>query len=437
MCDGGSMRIGLLDAMGYGNLGDAAIQDSVIVNIQRRLPRARVVGFSFVPEDTVKRHGIHCYPLTRHSQQDAATTQPTDPRRKVTSALTSVLSKVPVLRAVARAVKNAVRESLFLARSYEVLKSLDLLIISGGGQLCDLWGGAWAHPYNVFKFSVLARLAGSRLYFLNVGAEPLEHRLSRFFAKSAVRLAHYVSFRDAYSQTLVRRLGVKAETSVHADCAYGLEGTQYVQDTPSASARQIVGVNPMGFCDPRVWPRQEQSVYESYLEKLTSFSLWLLQEGYHLTLFTTSRGVDQYAVADLKRRVVERRASSDSSTRSSTWPGETVNEVLCESVNELLGVMSGCDFVVTSKYHGVIFCQLLMKPVIALSYQKKIEVAMQPLGEGRFCASIEHFEADWLIDAFRSLVRDSETIKAQEAASVAACADTLRRQFDELFSPRE
>ena len=31
-------RIGLLDHMGYGNMGDAAIQEAFIANIRRRLP---------------------------------------------------------------------------------------------------------------------------------------------------------------------------------------------------------------------------------------------------------------------------------------------------------------------------------------------------------------------------------------------------------------
>src|ERR1700735_1467658 len=60
-----SRVIGLLDHMGYGNLGDAAVQESVIANIKKRLPNARLVAFSLSPEDTIKRHGIPCYPILR------------------------------------------------------------------------------------------------------------------------------------------------------------------------------------------------------------------------------------------------------------------------------------------------------------------------------------------------------------------------------------
>ena len=65
MRDGAPKTIGLLDHMGYGNLGDAAIQEAVITNIKKRLPNAQLVGFSLIPDDTMKRHGIPCHPLQR------------------------------------------------------------------------------------------------------------------------------------------------------------------------------------------------------------------------------------------------------------------------------------------------------------------------------------------------------------------------------------
>jgi hypothetical protein len=68
--------------------------------------------------------------------------------------------------------RNLVRELVRLGRSFKVLRSLDSLIIAGGGQLCELWRGPWSHPYNVFKFSVLTKLANRKLLFLKVGAQP-------------------------------------------------------------------------------------------------------------------------------------------------------------------------------------------------------------------------------------------------------------------------
>jgi polysaccharide pyruvyl transferase WcaK-like protein len=429
------MNIGLLDAMGYGNLGDAAIQDAVIANIKQRLPDARIVGFSFFPDDTVARHGIPCYRITRHCKGNTSKPRKASGRRSIKPTLKLAFRGAPVLRAVAKAVADVMREGMFLARSYSVLRSLDILIISGGGQLDELWGGAWAHPCNLFKFSLLTKLAGRKLYFLDVGAERLPHRLSRFFAKSALRMADYVSFRDVHSQTVVQSLGVKGKTYVLADPAYALDAARCLNGNSRGPSRPTVGINPMGFCDPRVWPRKEQPLYEAYLEKMTRFSLWLLDQGYSLKLFSTSPGVDKQAVADLKGRVLSRYAPRDSNAGAAKSSGEVVEEARCGGVQELLREIGRCDFVLTSKYHGVIFSHLLRKPVIALSYQTKIDAAMQAMRLGDFCASIEYFEAEWLVGAFRSLVDGRETIEAQEGSAVAAFTEALRKQFDGLFAP--
>src|SRR5208337_853346 len=56
-------KIGLFDHMGFGNMGDAAIQESFIANIQSRIPNAHLVAFSSIPEDTRERHKLESYPI--------------------------------------------------------------------------------------------------------------------------------------------------------------------------------------------------------------------------------------------------------------------------------------------------------------------------------------------------------------------------------------
>src|SRR5260370_6211056 len=95
--------------------------------------------------------------------------------------------------------------------------------------------------------------------------------------------------------------------------------------------------------------------------------------------------------------------------------------------------MAAFDFVVTSKYHGIVFSHLLGKPVIALSYHRKMNFAMQAVGQDRFCLDAERFEVDPLIKSFRSLVEERENLKSQSAAAVKNFAAKLSTQFDGLF----
>jgi len=420
--------------MGYGNLGDAAIQEVVIANIRKRLPNADIVGFSLVPDDTDKRHGIPCYPIRRlyPMLQNVANQSPgrMNFKTRVKSALKNNAFIRPWAKPLLNLAREFVNEMVFCVRSYCVLRSLDALVISGGGQLCELWYGPWSHPYTVFKFCLLAKLARKKLYFLNVGAGPLEHPLSRLFARWAVRFGDYRSFRDRDSQELVRSLGVRATTYVYPDPVYALQvGINGNGASPNASKPIIIGLNPIGFCDPRIWPRKDNFVYKDYLEKITRFSTWLLEQGYTLRVFTTETSVDQHVLEDLKARLHSRFSSP-----------EVINQIFrspSESVNDLLREMSGFDFIVTSKFHGIIFSHLLGKPVIALSYQRKMDVAMQAVGQDRFCADIERFDIDWLVKSFLLLVCEGEDIKLRSAAAVEANVAMLSQQFDSLFLPKD
>jgi polysaccharide pyruvyl transferase WcaK-like protein len=420
------MKIGLLDHMGYGNLGDAATQEALIANIKKRLPDAEIVGFSLNPNDTRKRHGIICYSITHwHPGLDISGPASAD-AMNLRSRLKSIAKEIPVVSKMAKRALYLVRELTHLARSFKVLRSLDSLVIAGGGQLSELWRGPWSHPYNVFKFSVLTKLAGRKLVFLNVGAGPLRSRLGKSFIKCSVYLADYVSLRDVESQALIRQLGVKRMTHVFPDSAYALDVSTYKNINIEKEYKPLVGINPIGFCDPRIWPKQDKSAYLRYLDNLAEFLLWLLSQGYKLRIFSGEVSVDVYALEDIKERLQDILSSND--TEEMFVPPSV-------GVKDLLVEMSRLDFIVTSKFHGVVFSHLLAKPVIALSYHNKIDDLMRTVGHDQYCQSIDNFDVKHLQEVFMSLVESTQDLKLLFRQKTCSSATLLKAQFDELFIP--
>ena len=445
-------KIGLLDHMGLGNMGDAAIHEAFIANIKSRLPNARLISFSLYPDDTNKRHRIvsypirWCYPELKSPELSAANGS------DLKSRLKSFFKGCRIFYALAKPAHDCIRELAHLLRSYHIVSSLDLLIIAGGGQLCDLHRDL---PYNVFKFCVLAKLSNTPVFIVGVGADRLNHPLSKFFAKWSVRLASYTSFRSVESQARIRKLGVKKETHVCPDPAYALGLREYVSsehsDTltaveaqallrplgfvverpdsvgPRASDRLSlkVGLNPMGFCDPRRWPRKDPAAYRCYLDKLETFSKWLLAQNIRLELFTSEILMDVHAIEDLRERLCT-GASSNACSELVVRPLLTLKELLLQ--------MSSFDFVVTSKFHGVIFSHLLGKPVIALSYLPKIEDLMRTAGHDRYCLDIEHFEVKMLIERFKLLVEKKDELRLLFRETSMTYADAVQMHFDGLFS---
>jgi len=89
------MKIGLLDHMGYDNLGDAATQEALIANIKTRMPDAIIVGFSLNPHDTRKRHNILSYSITHWHPGLNKSGQTSTDGRNLRSRLKSILKKIP------------------------------------------------------------------------------------------------------------------------------------------------------------------------------------------------------------------------------------------------------------------------------------------------------------------------------------------------------
>jgi polysaccharide pyruvyl transferase WcaK-like protein len=91
------------------------------------------------------------------------------------------------------------------------------------------------------------------------------------------------------------------------------------------------------------------------------------------------------------------------------------------------------DFVITPKFHGVIFSHLLEKPVVALSYMPKIDYLMRRVGHDQYCLSIEDFDVRSLIETFTSLVYESSHLRELFRETSAAYAGVLEVEFDNLL----
>jgi polysaccharide pyruvyl transferase WcaK-like protein len=175
------------------------------------------------PDDTEARHGIMSHPIRRKGWTIGYKPAGTKATLKETvKALTRKYGAVFYLLKATNAVVSLpgemFRELSFLVSSRRNIKSFDLLIISGGGQLTEK-DGPWGFPYTIFKWVVLARSVGVRCMFLNLGAGPLTHPLSKFFVTRALLAADYVSLRDDKSRALVYNIGFTGESQVYPDRA--------------------------------------------------------------------------------------------------------------------------------------------------------------------------------------------------------------------------
>jgi len=419
------------------NLGDWAIQEATMANIRERHPNVCLRLVAIFPEITTELHGVPSLPIDRSGRwpDDGASGADADEGSEdLTSTATerSVLGRVKeaakslrrvyaVLKSVLDALRLARDELRHIGRAYRFLRGIDLLIVSGGGQLDEYWGGAWDHPYALFKWGLLAKLTGTRFMVLSVGTCDLESKLSLFFIRHALRLASYRSYRDRTSKELLEHMAFTRNDAVYPDLAFSYSDGEMVESPVQKHEGKVVGVSPIAYL-ARGWPRQNSAIFRPYFETLTAFTRVLLERGYSVVLFSTD-GVDRAIVSDMV----------DALTKESDLDVSKLSHPRTHTLPEFLDQVRQVDYVVASRLHGVLLSHRFCVPVLAVSYDRKVDTYMADVGLFEHRVDIHDITTDSLVEAFGALTEESESIRSTLLEINDRYARELQHQYDAVL----
>ncbi len=425
-------RIGVLGPFGFGNLGDAAIQRAMIQHLQKHFPDAEIYGYSMNPADTEERHGIKTFPVTRRPEKEFTQSEVLWRKKKLFWRIAGWFqyNPNPIIRKIERVVVRVPAEIILAFQAYKNLQGLDMLIFSGGGQLDDLWGGPWKHPYVMFKFSLLARLRGIKTAFVSVGVESVHTFFGRFFVKTALSQASYISFRDRWSREFIEQnqLNGRQEHLTYPDLAHSLDidSLQKTRSTPepAPSGAPIVGINPVPFCDPHYWPIKDKRIYHIYQDKLVSLLVWLLERNYRIKFIRSDIYPDKTAALEIMEIINQRGVQYD--------PAQII-EPNIDSLDRLVEELTGIDYLIASRLHSILLAQRVTIPVIALSYQMKIDKLMEDTGQGEYCFPIDTFDPEEVKRRFLQLEVSCAQVKSQISRRSLEYRAALDEQYERLF----
>lgn len=438
-------RIGLMGPFGWGNLGDAALQTAMISNVRKRFPACEIFGISLNPADTEARHGIKSFYMRRTAAAVSNNTPSPEPETvssareespNRTDAIKVLVKRIPLLFGFLRWVRGIIQycripidELRFFRECCRALRDADVLICSGGGQIDDHWGGAWAQPYRLIRWGIAAKLARVDYLCLSLGVGSLKSMLSRFFFRRALSLMSYRSYRDAWSRDQIIKLGMRPPGEVFPDLAYSLpippEIEQRVQHAESED--RIVGINPLPYCDPRAWPDKDSHIYQDYVRKLSQIIVWLIEEGNLVVLFPTEENMDMLAIRDLE-------AAARMDLQANDQERLVVHPV--KGVSNLLSQLAECDVVIASRFHGILLSHAIGTPAIGLSYQRKTISLMEDNEQAQYCFDIETFETENITMAYRDLMKNRKHALDTINRHVRKNRQALDNQYDSVLAPR-
>jgi polysaccharide pyruvyl transferase WcaK-like protein len=437
--NGTPTKIGIVGYYGVGNLGDETVVAILINRIRAHYPHAEVVGISLNPEDTQRRHGIKALPMIWRREGGRASAPHVHAeisfRRRLYGRLKKLLMPWPFVFRPLKAAKDFCcrlpHDLPFLRRTFSRLKGFEMLVVPGSGPLTDWWGGAFTHPYFFWSWAFLARLRGVKVIVLSIGSERLTTRLGKRFCKSFLSMAQYRSFRDRSSRDAMKVLGVKDDDPVFPDQGFALDevlGSAAPEECnhqyEDARSGLIIAVSPLGQAS-YVPDDGDDSVHKRYIERLSAVCVWLLTMGYRIAFCPTDCVQDTPFVEEIIAYIKTALPGVDLS-------GQILNDPILTTA-DLVKRIQMCDMMIASRFHGIVLSFALQKPVLALSYGKKMSDLMIACGQGAYHRDLDKAEVAEVIQMFKALEHNRRSIAQHLGAVVSDYKCMLDKQYRHVF----
>ena len=380
-------RIGFFGILGSGNLGNDGSLDVVVAHVRSRHPDAELGFLAMGPQRLTERYGAPATHLQWYEPHAGGATG---------------------LRAAGLKVLGKVLDPF---RTWVWVRSYDVVIVPGMGVLeATLPLRPWALPYSLLWLGITARLTGTRVALVSVGADDIGKRATRWVVTRAARLAHYRSYRDEHSREAMRRMGVDVRgDEVYPDLAFGLP------DPPPAPSRGAVGVGVMAFRGGNDDRARADEINRAYLDTVIRFVRVLADEDRPIRLFTGDVADDE-----VPGRII------------AAVPGADIAVEPVTSLQELMRQMSEVDVVVATRYHNVLCALKTRKPTVSLGYAHKNDVLMETMGLGEFCLSARDPDFERLVERFRELEDRREELIAVLKGRNRVIRERVERQFATL-----
>jgi len=419
-------RIALFGNFGTGNLGNDATLRAMVENLRRIVPAADIVCVCPARGRTVlgeieaipMRAPIRFWKQRRDGSPQPRETGLTEESAPAQHWLASAVSSI---RDWLRVCLWPFTETYRWFRGIRALAGRDLLIMTGTGMLGDYAITPLGLHYDIFRWTLIARLCRCKVLFVGVGSGPIRHPLSRYFVRVVLALADYRSYRDDTSRLCLDAIGGRvANDLVCPDLAFSLPVTHASVTERVTSPQMVIGVGLLNYHDRRGRSVMDDSAYRNYIAHLASFVGRLCDGKFRVRLLIGDVVWDQRVIRDLRDQLAQRAIK---------YRENLISDSSACSISDLLEHISSVDIVVSSRYHNVVLALLLGKPAIAISYHEKFKPLMESVAMGGYCQDIEQIDVETLIGKILT-IRDNRRLLC---GRIVEEVDRMRLALEEQY----
>jgi len=403
--DGKGKKICFFGHFGSPNFGNEITLQAMLYHVRRVLPNAEVGCICTGPDALAATQKIETVPIRRIFVKCEKR------RSRLARLLRSVLIGVP-------------SELYRWLEAFKTLNGSDMLIIPGTGLLTDAYGLLSWGPYNLFKWSVMARMCRCKVFFVSVGAGPVYSALGKYFVKSALSLADFRSYRDNASFNYLKGIGFSTNSDrIYPDLVFSLPEAMLPRDSDERTKRSIIGLGLMPHAGKYSSATAGDKIYREYLKNLVAFARWLLTHDYDIRLL----------MGDLGDRAALEQFKSLLKASWGAYDGKRIINQPALSVEQLLPQIAATDIVVATRFHNIVLAFLLNKPVISISFHHKCASLMEEMELSEYCHDINDMNADRLIAQFLDLEKKATRLKPAIREKVEQSRQALGEQYSLIF----
>jgi polysaccharide pyruvyl transferase CsaB len=314
----------------------------------------------------------------------------------------TVLSGSPEATAAKHAVRSVNRRSLAVIGE---VRRCDLLISGGGSLLQDITSRRSILYYLAIIW--MAFLFRKDVFIYSQGIGPIVSKRNRGLTAWTLRRVAGIVVRDEASAELLAEIGVPREKAViTADPVLRIRkaGLAAGRGILAREGFDVDGEGPaVGFA-----VRERRTDSEFVDELRLSIERLLDEAGARVLLIPFHYSEDMPVIEEL-----ERRLRGKVSALKSKHPPE-----------EMLSVIGNMDLLVGVRLHALIYAAVMDVPMIAVSYDPKINSFMHSLGM-KAMSAVGDFKSDYFMEEFEKTFRDAESLRRDISGRVASLIEKL------------